>query len=64
MDLGLRDLPGSGGGAVLKSSQELLPMYIEQKAKQKPPIGLGVGCAPFSSSKELRGLSVRAQVRV
>ena len=48
-------------------SQELLPKYIEQGAKQGPssqfaePAGSGLNC---SSSKELRGLGVRAHVCV
>jgi len=51
-----------------KPSQELLPKYIEQDAKQGPSSQFaeraGSGLQSCSSSKELRGLSVRAQVRV
>ena len=49
-------------------SQELLPKYIEQEAKQGPSsqsaerTGSGLQACP--NSKELRGLGVRAQVRV
>ena len=49
-------------------SQELPPKYIEQDAKQGPS-SRSTGCAgswlqACSSSKELRGLGVRAQVHV
>ena len=50
-----------------KSSRELLPKYIEQDAKKAiKPVrrAAGSGLQACSSSKELRGLGVRAQVRV
>ena len=49
-------------------SQELPPKYLEQDTKQGPSSQsaerAGSGLQAFSSSKELRGLSVPAQVRV
>ena len=49
-------------------SQELLLKYKEQDAKQGPLSKFaeraGSGLHAFSSSKKLRGLSARAQVRV
>ena len=49
-------------------SQEYLPKYIGQDAKQRPSSQFagraGSWLQAGSSSKELRGLSVRAQVRV
>ena len=49
-------------------SQEFLPKYIEQGAKQGPSSQYaeraGSGLKALISSDELRGLSVRAQVRV
>ena len=51
-----------------KSSQELLPKYIEQDAKQGPSSQIaeraGSELQARPSSQELRGLSARAQVRV
>jgi len=53
----------------VKSSQELLPKYIKQDAKQGPSsqfaerAGSGLQ-AVLHQHKELRGLSVRAPVRV
>jgi len=53
--------------ATCRQSQELLPKYIEHDAKRghqaSSQSGRGVGCKLYSSSMELRGLSVRAQVR-
>ena len=52
----------------LHASQELLPKYKEQDAKQGPSSQFaeraGSGLQSCTSSKELRGLGVRAQVRV
>jgi hypothetical protein len=51
-----------------KPGHELLPKYIEQDVKQGPSSQFleraGSGLQAYLSSKELRGLSVRAQVRV
>jgi len=53
--------------AYVKVSQKILPKYIEQDTKQGPSSQFaeraGSGLQAFSSSIELRGLSVRAQVR-
>ena len=58
----------SKGHVTSSRSQELLPKYIEQDAKQESPSQFaeqaGSGLQAGFSSKELRGLSVRAQVRV
>ena len=52
----------------VKSSQESLPKYIEQDTKQGPSSQFaerpGSGLKACPSSMELRGLGVRAQVRV
>jgi len=58
-----------GAASQVKSSQvrNYSPGYMEQAPSRghgaSPQSGLGVGCMLCSSSKELRGLSVRAQAR-
>ena len=54
--------------SILKPSQELLPKYIKQDAELGPSSQFAEraegGMQGFFSSKELRGLNARAQVRV